>query len=209
MTACHQWWAGLRRNASTPPPPAGNVFQLRGQIFLMSYASVYGADVPGAVQLGSDNWSIPSNPVVYVHPEDNSLVTLTGLGTCPSVMTREPAVEGPCCWEVVVVHVEPGMGDFSIGLCGSTFVTFNSSAYAGGAPGSGYTATHYESDGQFRKNSGVVLTGAPLAEGDVVGIVASSPLVSNAARFYINGVFVGTTDINAPPVSAMVTQKAA
>lgn len=208
MTAVHQWWAGIRAASALPPPPSGNVFQLRGHFFLMAHTGVYVADVPGLSSLGSSQWATTANPAVTVHPDDDSLVTLSGLGSCPSAVTREPAVSGPCCWEVVVVHVEPGMGDFSIGLCGSTIVPFDASSYAGGAPGSGYTATHYEVDGELRKNSGVVMTGTPLVEGDVIGIVASSPFGSNAARFYLNGVFVGTTDINAPPVTPMVTQKA-
>jgi hypothetical protein len=193
------------------PPAEQNVFQLRTRTPNIQYASVYLADVPTATVIGNDantateEWSTAFNPNITT---DESTVSLSGLGTAADFFTtRQPSVEGPRYWEILIVNVAPELGTFAIGLYGHPFNDFNENLYVGGAPDIGGSATYYESTGFIVNNNSTITSGPVLAEGDVVGIVVSNPAVPNAARFYVNGVFIGTADVTASSVTPIASQK--
>ena len=201
-------------SSAVVPPPEMNTFQLRTRTSTITYANVYLADVPSALIMGNDantsleEWSTAFDPNVINGSPDRSLVSLTGLGTAASFFAeRQPAVEGARYWEVIINNVSAGLGEFAIGTWGHPFNDANESLYVNGGADIGGAATYYESDGEIRNNNGLIMTGPALVEGDIVGIVVSDPSLPNAARFYVNGVFIGAADVTAMKVMPMVSQK--
>lgn len=195
-------------------PAEQNVFQLRTRTVNIQYASAYLADVPTATIMGNDGnmateeWSTSFNPSIVLGNPDRSIVSTSDLGTAADFFTtRQPSIEGPCYWEILVVNLVPTLGKFAIGLYGHPFNDFNENLYVGGAPDIGGSATYYESDGGIINNNSFVTSGPALVEGDVVGIVVSNPASPNAARFYVNGAFIGAADVGASPVTPIVSQK--
>jgi hypothetical protein len=201
-------------SAGGPPPTVyKNIFQLRARTPTITYASVYVSDVPTATILGHDGnyateeWGTSFNPAIMNGVPDRSVVSLAGLGTASGFFsTRQPAVEGSRYWEVAVLEVSPELNKFAIGMWSYLSSDFNENMYVGGGASAGGSATYYQSDGKLINNNGLIATGPALAEGDIVGIIASNPSFPNAARFYINGIFIGSADITGMPVTPIVSQ---